>query len=570
MAAGDLPFAEWAAVELAALAATIDPRVHQAVPLAVELDHGSGIEVLWDRPVQTAPLPWEATDGGWSWRSLHDLDEPTPLTDRPCPMPGLVTVGWRENRQLLVDLEHIGPLAITGPRQRVEALLASIITDLGNDSALSDAAVYAVGLDTQARKHQHVRRAGPTDAVQALTATSTAARHGIGDDAALFHRRLGPNPLPTTPIVVAVVGFDVQPGDQQRIASAVAPGHGTGAVATSKVTGTRAQLEIRNDGTANLTGLAGQPLQIVAAGTSAPRPTNVANPPIRTYIDHAVALVGSDQRGDKTNNTDDQSVATFGAEADLHEPGTDGHVDSAAPVDAVMVRLFGQPRADGYPEIRGMTLRLLCYLACQHSPVSISRIRNTVWAGAARDRKTISNKLSELRAALGTTASGEPLVSLATPEGITLHDSVRTDLDRFDDLLDRSHDVSSNQAIDLLQEALDLVAGQPFDDDGYHWADIDHRLNERIVEAAIHLHELATEEDDLFTARQALTAGLRGVPLHEGLYRLLMQLEYRTNGPSAVHDVFRELNARLDALDCQPAPETQTTYQQLTSGNQRP
>ena len=70
--------------------------------------------------------------------------------------------------------------------------------------------------------------------------------------------------------------------------------------------------------------------------------------------------------------------------------------------------------------------------------------------------------------------------------------------------------------------------------------------------------------DDLATARDALVRGLQGVPGHEKLYRLRMQLEHRCVGPTAVHGVFNDLTHQLDALDCEPSEETLATYHQLT------
>ena len=211
-----------------------------------------------------------------------------------------------------------------------------------------------------------------------------------------------------------------------------------------------------------------------------------------------------------------------------------------------------------------MSLRLLAFLACQSEPVSLSRIRHVVWGGAARDRKTVSNKLSQLRSTLGTTDDGEPLISLATAEGISVHDSVKTDLKLFHELVAWSEQLSSNSAIDALRDALALVEGEPFDEAGYEWADLGVRMHDRIVEAAARLFELACDIGDLATARYALVQGLQGVPGHEDLYRLRMQLEHRCAGPSAVHGVFNDLTHHLDALDCEPSAETVAVYRQLT------
>ena len=83
------------------------------------------------------------------------------------------------------------------------------------------------------------------------------------------------------------------------------------------------------------------------------------------------------------------------------------------------------------------------------------------------------------------------------------------------------------------------------------------------MEAAKQLYQLAVDADDLATARFALVQGLKGVPGHEDLYRLRMQLEHRASNTSAVHAAFSELTRQLTVLDCTPSTETVTLYRDL-------
>ena len=171
------------------------------------------------------------------------------------------------------------------------------------------------------------------------------------------------------------------------------------------------------------------------------------------------------------------------------------------------------------------------------------------------------SRSSRRRAAIASASSRD---SLATAEGVSVHDSVTTDLRLFDEMVAWSEQLSSNAAIDALRDALALVEGEPFDEAGYEWADLGVPIHERIVEAAARMFELACDIGDLATARFAIVHGLQGVPGHEDLYRLRMQLEHRCAGPSAVHGVFNDLTHHLDALDCEPSAETVAMYRQLT------
>ena len=570
VAASDVPFVRWVAQELAALARSLDPDEHEAAPLAIELAESEGVEVLWDQPVLDAPPPWEATDGGWSWRTLYDPDEPTPLSDWPSPMPGLVTIGTRSGRQLLLDLEHVGTLSISGPHERVDGLLRSMILELAVGDELSNARVLTVGtdIDADARGHR-VEEVSFDAASSALDRASASADRLIGTRETLFQQRLGPDPAIADQITVVILGPDSGSAEQAHLTTRVTSGRGIGAVIAGDDVDAAASIVIDADGSASLTGLAEQPVRFVASdvpgdtGTVVerllhPRLSQAGSVDVRSLIetlDHAavdtVAMVDAAayEGGDPTTT-----------EADLL-----GCDDEPLPTEpAVLVRVFGRPRVDQHPEISGVSLRLLAFLACQSEPVSLSRIRHVVWGGAARDRKTVSNKLSQLRSTLGTTDDGEPLISLATAEGISVHDSVKTDLKLFHELVAWSEQLSSNAAIDALRDALALVEGEPFDEAGYEWADLGVRMHDRIVEAAARLFELACDIGDLATARYALVQGLQGVPGHEDLYRLRMQLEHRCAGPSAVHGVFNDLTHHLDALDCEPSAETVAVYRQLT------
>lgn len=578
VAASDIPFIRWASQELAALVRSVGPAEHPAVPVAVELDPYAGIEVLWDQPVLDAPRPWEATDGGWSWRTLYDPDEPTPLADWPSPMPSLVTVGQRGGRQLLLDLEHIGTLSVTGPKQRVEAFLHSVALELATGDDLADAIVYAVGLEIdQAGALPRVRCTDVDGAVAALAAARNEADRLVGDAETLFQRRLGPDPLLAMRSTVVLVGCDLDAGDYDRVASESTAGRGVAAVLAADLADASARLELADDGSAQLAGISTEPLLIRAAAipaallavvTSAGTAENgAADPEPAVEPQSRKADYGGEPRDATASShpaTVDLDVLDMG-DLDACEAALVGDRDDwDLPEPAVLVRVLGTPTIEGHPEVRGVALRLLVYLACQQGPVSISRIRNAVWGGAARDRKTVSNKLSELRAALGTTVDGEPLLAPATSDGVALHPSVMTDLRLCELMAERANEVASQEAIDLLREALALVYGEPFDAAGYEWADADMCAHDVILRAASQLYELACDTDDLATARHALVHGLKGVPGHEELYRLRMQLEHRCVGARAVHATFDELTHQLDALDCDPSDETVALYEQLT------
>lgn len=581
VAASDIPFVRWASQELAQLARSINPAAMPAVPVAVELDPGVGIEVLWDQPCHSAPRPWEATDGGWSWRVAFDPDEPTPIAEWPTPIPGLITVGTRDGRQLLVDLDHVGTLTVTGPTDRVDAFIRAVVLELGHGDELADANVTTVGDCVDGVEHlPRVTSATVDEAITTLNdAIAENDQLGAGHRS-LWSRRLGPDPLLGVSATIVICG-DVDPDDQARIASRIGAHRGVAAIITTDHDEAGTCVVIDDDDTATLTGISEVPIRISPVGV----PTSTAaalavlldedrdNYHSESLADVAPDVTATDEVASHVPSPRRLSAADDG-EIDLEAAGVsldDGPDDWQRPEPEILVSVLGRPVVPVFPKLQGVRLRLLVFLACQNgAPVAFSRIRDTVWRGAARQPKTVSNALSQLREHIGLARDGAPYLPATTADGVVqLHPAVMTDLAVFVALCDRARAAASNEALSLYRDALTLVDGEPFDDGGYEWATpaalsgVDPQ--ERILVAATEMHRLASEAGDLAAQRFALTSGLRGVPGNERLYRLRMQLEHRADNMTSVHAIYNELTHQLSALDCEPSPETEAVYRQLAA-----
>lgn len=575
VAASDVPFTRWAGQELAALARQLTPTAISGAPLAVELEPGVGIEILWDQPCHTAPIPWEATDGGWSWRVHYDPDEPTPLAEWPSPIPALVTVGTRGHRQLLVDLEAVATLAVSGPPADVEAWIRAVVLELGAGDDLADASVLTVGSGVDGVEHlDRVAYVHPDEAVGLLTDRTHEVTNLLDEHESLFHRRLGENPVLGLSTDVVVCG-DIELETQRQIAACVVPRHGAAVILSADIGHASARLVLDGYGSAVLHGIGTDPILITPVGV--PRDTAAE---IAVLLDHEHDSSAdeplTDERVPKSEHrpTDvaltstSEPSAAFVQNSLLDSACSDNGDDEwCRPEPALLVRVLGRPAVPDRPEIQGLKLRLLVYLACQNGrTVPRSRILDAVWGGEARERKTFSNKLSDLRNTLGTAPTGSPLLSTATDAGVRLDPSVMTDLAVFIALAARARDAASNEAIELLNDALALVHGEPFDDGGYEWADATQdnvQTHDHILNAARDLYRLACDAADLTTARFALVQGLKAVPGHEDLYRLRMQLEHRAANTAAIHATFNELTHQLNVLECEPSTETVNLYRQL-------
>lgn len=130
VAAADVPLVRWAGQHLARLIADLDRRRLTGAPVAIELSDTAGIELLWDTPQPDAKAGWTAADGGWAWRLPYDPDAPVPADELPAAIPALVTIGQRDGRQLMVDLEAYGTVTVTGDPDHVDAFLRATAVEL--------------------------------------------------------------------------------------------------------------------------------------------------------------------------------------------------------------------------------------------------------------------------------------------------------------------------------------------------------------------------------------------------------------------------------------------------------
>lgn len=616
VAASDVPLVRWAGQELAALAERLRPRdLAGAAPVAVELSPESGIEILWDRPVPDVPpsSSWSAADGGWAWRLPYDPDAPVPADDRPAPLPALVTIGEREGRQLLLDLEAYGAVSVTGNPSEVDDFGRAVGLELCTDEDLADAYVSTIGVDIPGADRLHRLTAlSATDAHALLDASATSVGDAVerARVSSSFELRVGHN-APQLETVVVVVDPDetrIDPGDLVAISP---PRRGVAAVLLGDADAP-ATITIAPDGTARL-----EPLGITFDAVGLPTTTH----------DHLDELLDEAARTEDTPDLpiDDPGEATLDADGAVDARGNPGEAttdvdpsgkahrlplamptdhddDDDAPADAgpaiavvdmeagsevsatdddqglqdgrLVVRVLGPPRVEGRPHLRRRELALTVYLACRGRPVKESSIRNAMWNGQAVQGKTLWNLVTRTRRALGL-HDGEPVLPPANrvQSTLALSERVTTDLAVFRTLYDRAITSPSGEAIALLRDALSLVEGEPFDAADFDWAHHDHQFvaeaSGLIEQAVEHLVDLAMQAGDIDTARAALVQGLRGLPGNEVLYRARMRLEHDTGNLPGVKTAWDDLVTYLDGLYSEPSEATELLYRELVGARKR-
>ena len=110
-----------------------------------------GFEVLLSRPVP-APEGWQAASGGYVLElpqgvTAEDLEA---AAQGPTLCPALVPVGDTLEGPLLLNVEEIGCLIVSGPGSPSVNLLNAVVGTLGSSPLAGDIRIITVGLDTPA------------------------------------------------------------------------------------------------------------------------------------------------------------------------------------------------------------------------------------------------------------------------------------------------------------------------------------------------------------------------------------------------------------------------------------
>ena len=108
-----------------------------------------GFEVLLNRPVQ-APEGWQAVSGGYVLELPQGVtaDDLNTVGQGPTLCPALVPVGDTLEGPLLLNVEEIGCLIVSGPPSPSISLLNAVVGTLGSSPLATDIRIIAVGLET--------------------------------------------------------------------------------------------------------------------------------------------------------------------------------------------------------------------------------------------------------------------------------------------------------------------------------------------------------------------------------------------------------------------------------------
>lgn len=524
--AADVPLVRWAGQALGQLVSDLPNSQVSSGPVLVEISAESGVEVLWEQVELDPPGGWEMVDGGWSWRLPYDPEAPVPADSLPPGMPGLVSIGERNGRQLMVDLEAFGTVSVDGPASVVQAWLRSIAAELATGDDLSSAIVIAVddGFDLDGLK---VDRATMAEAALRL-------RRRTEQPPSPFPTRCGsPVPSDVDAVVVVTASDDDLPDVPPRCGAAIV---GAGLAPA------RLQVHLDEDGIARL-----EPLGVTFTAASLPA--------------EAARQLADLLEDDGQVDLDEADAVAILREASTEPEPPLPFPDEEESEPQLLVRVLGSPAVVDRPALGRRETIIATFLAVRGVPTPASTVQDAVWGGSPIEPKTLWNVIGATRRALGDLPDGTPVMPAADRSHGTLSVStdVATDLDLLRRQVAEVADASTARARELLRAALDLVHGPPFDAAGYDWAFRDQHVSEAcalIESAAQQLVDLSLEDGDLEGARRAITQGLRGLPGNELLYRLRMKVESEAGNTTGVTAAYDELSTYLADLDTEPSEET--------------
>jgi len=611
VAAADVPLVRWAGQQIATLIRDLDPLKVTGAPLAVELSEEAGIEILWDAPQHSSTVgAWRAADGGWAWRLDYDPESPVPPDELPAGIPALVTIGQREGRQLLIDLEAFATLAVTGPPDSTAGLLRSVALELACGNDLADAYVSIVDVDVDpliAPRHRLTAQT-LTEAIEAaenaIDSVGASIRHDSRADT--FRARMGG----AAPIEATVI---VTSSCQGAIGATFSPRRGAALVMASDpaaIAEGEARIDISDDGAiARLEplGIDFTPVRLDASTADALAAATVAVVDLPEVEPDAVdrsalgphapddgvsnevplsveqAIIDGHRVNGHEHGVDTTHVFTvdLGAETTTTDTPSDGSAEPTTDSDGqlfatestgpeLVVRVLGVPSIPDRPDIGRREVILAVLLACRGGTLAASAAQDALWGGKPVEPKTVWNFVAAVRRALGDFDDGTPVMPAADRAHGTLrlHPRVTTDLHLLRRAVAAADDMSSTEAMSALRDALSMVDGPPFDAVGYDWAHRDQDVAEaaRVIEQAVdRLVALALEAGQHDLARHAISRGLRGLPGDEHLYRLRMRLEAHAGNTRGLVGAYEELCVYLADLEVEPSPATTALYNELRS-----
>ena len=494
-------------------------------PYAVAIDDDA-CYLRMARPLPDAPAPWRAQQEGMTW-ALRAGQEP-PLKDRPCPLPGLVTVGRTpEGADILIDLAFAdGDVIVTGDPAMAAEVVSALALELCTNPWSRDADVVGTGLSATLHGVAGRRLQTPESLM------GQAALPGVGG--VLTGRR------PETQTTFMLIGNGATPPP-------LPPGRSYALVRTDSNRQGRWTIEIDASGTARIF-----PLGIMVTAS-------------RATEAEIAALEGLFAPVEETHDDGRPPVP---------DPPMPPLATAALRAASVRIQVLGNTLVETAGAVdqarRSILTEAAVCVALHPEGIRPSILGAMLWPlGATAD--VVGATVERLRSWLGQDSQGAPHLREDAEGRLVLGPGVVLDWDVLRSLLDSSRRCAPQQEVELLTEALRLVRGPMVSDAAeghYTWlarVRAARQFDALVVDAAHRLVELIGDTDP-DGAATAIATGLQVVELDQGLWRDRLRLASRRGRGELEQEIHILLDAAgADDLD-QMDPATAALVEDLSPG----
>jgi DNA-binding SARP family transcriptional activator len=533
---------------------------HTCRPLVVQhsADH---LDALLDQPTLSPVDRWRAQANGEVW--TLDTEVPLPIgaeATARMATPLLVTLGPPDDGgQLYLDLEAARLVSLTGDPEVARCLACTMVTELAHSPLAANVRVTVVGDGLGAESLDHLERVRVkktwADIAADLTSWNDQSHDALvanGWPNPFAGRGHDPDHDALIPLVVVA---SKPPDDLETVASLTAGPAATAAVVIGDPLPGATVIECRHD---RLSlpglGLTCQPLAL--------QPEEVDR--VASLLDSADEP-GGEQLVIWPDEDPGPLVSGDGPNEEYRDPPYE-----------LLVRFLGDiavETADGGPtRLTEKQTALVAYIALRRE-ISVDRVADAVWTtpAAGSPRKRLANAMSRCREAIGDRY-------LPASDGRTyrIGPGMATDVDLFERRVAAAGKMRPDQAVDVLEGALNLVRGRVFtypskERDSYAWIDAELWVSTWELTIAAVAQRAAVMSLDLGDPARAVRMTehiLRdAVSTHPGLTESLMRAHAANGDRQAVHRVYQAHVNALEKLDLDSVAEsTADLYERLRGG----
>ncbi|CAN5444635.1 BTAD domain-containing putative transcriptional regulator [soil metagenome] len=517
-------------VDLALRCAAAEVADRDRQVLAALVGGDGSVELVLSGPCDL-PEPWLGRAERWTLPADVAM-ETLAVTARSVGAPclALVHVGVTvDGRDVHLDLEAVGLLSVDAPSARADEVVAGIAATLGTSPFAEVARLIGVGVPVTAFVgHRHVDLVATADAAFALADHLVGSTRDLADSTfAVRSRMLGGEAW--EPAVV-LVGSDAAP---QAPGLTVRPSRGVAAVVAGSAPTAGARLVLADDAWRLYIGAQTTPdlvLDLVPIGLTTDELVEM-----HELITDVSTSLGVDEQLFRAVSTP-PAIMTF-PERDpepAHEPEqSDGESVPEAPSWSIMVKVLGpvdvmDAEGTAIAFEKSKARELIAWLATHRDRSTRTGARTALWDLDVRD-VTFANVVSAARrtiARLVPPPDGVEWLARTQTEQLALHSEVISDAEVLADRLQAARGRSSATAVEILEPAVDLIRGMPFEGTSYLWPDADGLSSNLVLLATTAAAELAAHHlgvGDVEGVFRATGRGLLALPGHEELIALRMR-----------------------------------------------